>query len=245
VTSRTPWEGASLNSHDRTPPHPRLLADNQRRQAGAGRAGRQHGCRGVRSTGQRRPGRSGRADTSRPGGCSGTGAAGRGSRRSPARAGRRTTQFQPVGRGGQDPRRPSPLRKWVGPVGLPARCVEPGQGPVWAERPVSVRRRAAAAGRRSSAGAAARIRVDERAGIRDGSCRRATTSSPGPPARVLLEERASAPRILRPATRTRGPRGAADGRAGCTCGTRGARAVRAGSLAATATAAAAFVGPPS
>ncbi len=241
MTSRTPWEGASLNSHDRTPPHPRLLTNRQCRPSGAGRAGRQHGCRGVRSTGQRRPGRSGRADTSRPGRCSGTRAARRGGGRPSARTGRRAAQFQPVAGGRAGRRRSGPLWNWFGAAGLPARCVEPSQGPVWAERPVSVRRRAAASRCRSSAGAAAWIRLDERAGIRDGPCRRPTCSSPGAPARVLLEERASAPRILRPATRTRRPRGVADGRAGCTCGTRGARAVRAGSLAATSAAAAAFV----
>jgi hypothetical protein len=239
VTSRTPWEGASLNSHDRTPPHPRLLANRQSRPSGAGRAGRQHGCRGVRSTGQRGPCRS---DTSRPWGCSTPRAARRRGRRPSAGTGRRATQFQPVGRGREDPRGPSPLRKWVGAVGLPSGCVEPGQGPVWAQRPLTGDTRRPATRRRPGASAAARIRLDERAGVRDRPYRRATASPPGAAARVLLEERAAAARVLRSATRTRGPRGAADGRAGCTCGTRGARAVRAGSLATTATAAAAFVG---
>jgi hypothetical protein len=226
VISRTLSESASLDTHDRTQTHPCHLADYQRRQVGAGRGGRQPGRAGPRGTGKCGP--RGSAAT--------TWAAHRGTRRCASGRARTPT---PSAVGARNPGGPGSLRKWVGAAGLPAGCVAPSQGPVrscrYARRPDALL--GSAARRRSGAEAAARIRLDERAGIRDHRAARGQRAQAGPAARIR--------ETVRPAARVRPARGAPARPGGASPRDSGARAgpVPAGSLASTpAAAAAAFLG---
>jgi hypothetical protein len=236
--SRTPCERASLDSHDRTTPRPRHIAEHRGRQVRTGRCGRQPGCIGPGRAGNRRPRRPRRpwrpvaGDLESRSTSPTTGDARAAGRGWGPRARTAATRRHRDGAGDRG-RRPA-LRQRVGSIGLPARCMAPGQGSKQFRRH---RRRDArgcgpAAWRRSRAEATARIRFDERARIRDAdACGRSQRPQARPAARLHPDGR----RPARP-----GPERPAAAGAWHQSGGRSCRpaSIRAGPLSATASAAA-------